>query len=389
MSSENSGTAFTKHGPGSYISPKDGGILSNPELLWIDDEWTEERTAEAQQALLEQKSNGAAPNDFWINKYKTSGAKYWHEFYKRNKTNFYKDRHYLQVVFPELDIKDEANSECTNNGNRNPLKLMEVGCGVGNAVLPLLEVNPLLQIVAIDFAKSAIELLNSEISGNSKYNIISPDRMDTDGNANGCDGDKRIAAHVCDITKDALPVLDNSMDLILCMFVVSAIAPELMESAFRKLYQALKPGGKLLFRDYGRFDEAQMRFTNKSRLEDNFYVRQDGTCAYYFEDKELVRLLCGPNHSIPCKPTSSLVNTSENNNKCDSVALDSVFNSVMNFDVDNSCGVSSNYGAAESGRGVGFECEECYYIHRQYANRNQKKVRYRVWLHGKFVKPKG
>ena len=35
----------------------------------------------------------------------------------------------------------------------------------------------------------------------------------------------------------------------------------------------------------------------------------------------------------------------------------------------------------------GFQCEECYYIQRQYANRAQKVARYRVWLHGTFIKP--
>jgi 2-polyprenyl-3-methyl-5-hydroxy-6-metoxy-1,4-benzoquinol methylase len=36
--------------------------------------------------------------------------------------------------------------------------LLEVGCGVGNAALPLLEVNPHLNVVAIDFAEKAVEL---------------------------------------------------------------------------------------------------------------------------------------------------------------------------------------------------------------------------------------
>ncbi|MEQ2170083.1 Methyltransferase-like protein 6 [Goodea atripinnis] len=52
----------------------------------------------------------------------------------------------------------------------------------------------------------------------------------------------------------------------------------------------LKPGGVVLFRDYGLYDHAMMRFKSASKLGDNFYVRQDGTRSYFFSKEFLAKL---------------------------------------------------------------------------------------------------
>lgn len=38
----------------------------------------------------------------------------------------------------------------------------------------------------------------------------------------------------------------------------------------------------MIFRDYGLFDHAMLRFSKGHKISDHFYVRQDGTRAYYF-----------------------------------------------------------------------------------------------------------
>lgn len=284
----NKGTAFTKLGPAAYA----GDILDDPELLWTEDVWNEVREEEAQRKLAEQ---GSSISDYWKNQYETKAGTFWHKFYKRNADHFYKDRHYLHLVFPEL----LGGSAQTDTSESAPLHLLEVGCGVGNAVLPLIEINPNIHVVAMDFARSAIEILNKHpfvvscfdediagpptfvhgITTHSTANSNAPASTGGDSSTestahehvqrNECNqhtgstssneqelsdalAKRRVRTAVRCIVKDPLPVGAASMDLSLCMFVLSAISPTEQLVALRKIADVLKPGGKLLVRDYGR-----------------------------------------------------------------------------------------------------------------------------------------
>jgi len=192
-------------------------------------------------------------SDFKKKKYETEARKNWDLFYKRNATNFFKDRHWTHREFPEL---------LPENLSQRPHVLLEAGCGVGNCIFPLVEETPDVFAYACDFSHRAVDFVKS----NPLYN------------------EEHFNAFQCDLTEDTLT--DNiplqSVDIVLMVFVLSAISPEKMCAALQNIAKVLKPGGVLLFRDYGLYDHAMLRFSTGHKLEENFYVRQDGTRAYYF-----------------------------------------------------------------------------------------------------------
>ncbi|KAI9189572.1 hypothetical protein H9P43_001005 [Blastocladiella emersonii ATCC 22665] len=211
--------------------------------------------ARAEQILA--KDTKPVP-DFWVKKYKAEAAKSWDLFYKRNERNFYKDRHWTDREFEELQFGDAKVVVC------------EVGCAVGNFVWPLLRSRPNMFAYMCDFSKNAVALVQTH----PEYDA------------------SRICAFVADLTVDDLTktIPPAGVDILSFIFVLSAIAPEHMDAAVANIARVVKPGGIVLFRDYALYDQAQLRFKPGHRLEDGLYVRQDGTMAYYFTTEILASL---------------------------------------------------------------------------------------------------
>ncbi|KAK9498340.1 hypothetical protein O3M35_002995 [Rhynocoris fuscipes] len=210
-----------------------------------------------EQNILEQQNNRPL-SDFTKSKFEKNAQKHWDLFYKRNCERFFKNRYWTMKEFEEL----------SDGGNRKIL--LEVGCGVGNLLYPLIEEGLFLKIYACDFSPRAIQLVKE----NPRYNP------------------EIITAFQADLTvADSLSCnVKEAVDIVTMVFVLSAIAPSLFSNAIRNLAAVLKPGGIVFFRDYGLYDMAQLRFKPGHKIADQYYVRQDGTRSYFFTIEELRKL---------------------------------------------------------------------------------------------------
>jgi len=249
------------HGPAGGEGGDAGGAEVNQPELHIDEESSWTLVPALDPARMETARQREAATPALPAHHRQRSQANWDRFYQSNTTNFFKDRHYLHHQFSELLPSEEERT------------ILEYGCGVGNTVLPLMKTQPRARFIAMDFSHTAIRLLQTH----------------PDFEAGRC------TAFVSDLTKDDLPpsIPPDSIDIILLIFVMSALAPEHMLTVLTKLHRVLKPGGVILFRDYGKYDMAQLRFLsrkNPNKIDDCMYVRWDGTTSYFFSLEELREL---------------------------------------------------------------------------------------------------
>ncbi|KAM8790754.1 tRNA N(3)-cytidine methyltransferase METTL8, mitochondrial [Rhynchonycteris naso] len=324
------------------VAPLGSRILTDPARvfehnMWDHMQWSKEEEAAARK-IVEENSVVRVLLKEQV-KYESEANKYWDTFYKIHKNKFFKDRNWLLREFPEIlpsdqktekktkelswdhgktnaancfsrkhcstipeenyykkcfgvsDGQSKAESDFSNPDSeehrREPLKtelfpgskatfrILEVGCGAGNSVFPILNALqnvPKSFLYCCDFASGAVDLVKSH----SSYRAA------------------QCCAFVHDVCDDGLsyPFPDGTLDVVLLVFVLSSIHPDRMQAVINRLSKLLKPGGMLLFRDYGRYDKTQLRFKRGHCLSENFYVRGDGTRAYFFTKGEVHDLFC-------------------------------------------------------------------------------------------------
>ena len=228
----------------------------------------------------------------------TNQNKNWEKFYKFNKTNFFQDRHYILKEFIEL-----------NNDIRPSISLLDMGCGVGNSFYPLIKVKNNLIVYAFDFSNRAIN--------NAKTHKLYEKNKD------------RIFLKNLDLVKDEIDY--PSCDYGILMFVLSAINPEYHEKIIEKISNKINKDGIVFFRDYAKYDMAQIRFAQrkKNKVNENLYMRKDKTLSYFFEQKEIENLFNKYNfQTIDSKLVSRVIENRKENKKMNRLWLQIKFKKI-------------------------------------------------------------
>ena len=236
-----------------YLKDEDEVFKHN---AWDDVDWTEDQLTLA-KAQVEANSKAKLTAE-QREHYEKSAWDYWDKFYGIHANRFFKDRNWLFTELPQL--------AGLNGGGT----VLEVGCGTGSTVYPIMQRLPRALVYCCDFSPQAVDLVKE----------------------NPAFDPERCVPFVCDATNPdswgGCPVPEGSVDVALFIFSLSAMEPGGMKVAAANVIKLLKPGGIIFFRDYGQFDLAQLRFKSGKCIDDDFYVRGDGTRCYFFT-REFVR----------------------------------------------------------------------------------------------------
>jgi hypothetical protein len=376
----------------------------NDTIPWVEDHWTLQEEEEVEKLILlnaaKCRSTRSVDDDYRHhnghsqqqtrprNSDKDGDA--WNRFYQFHATNFFKDRHYLATTFPhEFStchiLRNQISNASTASAESDPYPSVisrcwvEIGCGVGNALLPLLEPDNDIQSGATTRASSSrrsddnTTLVEWTVHG-LDVSAVAIALLKQDARFVQAERQGHASAHVYNLTKstssssssssssllsggsgDSLPrMVRHVAHVTSLLFCLSAIDPRHFATAVRNAAATLKrhddssPAAVLVFRDYGRYDAAHLKLaTQRGKLQwharesecdhhepnefahrpNAWYRKHDGTTCYYFTVEEVTELM-------------------------------------------------EEYG--------GLTTLDCAYIQRVYTNRSTGTVRRRVWVQGRF-----
>ncbi|KAK7278240.1 hypothetical protein RJT34_23266 [Clitoria ternatea] len=271
-----------------------------------------------------------------------SDVKAWNQFHLRHASGkFFKERRYLLKEFPEL-LSSPPNS-----------KLLEVGCGNGSTLLPILRNNKDMIVFACDCSNETLQRAKEIISatlasslenrfrtfccdistnGFPNWLVCNPCKESFSQKQSYCmaDGGEDNGLHIINPnSSEEFGCCVGGVDFVTLIFTLSAVPLERMPRSIKECFIVLKPGGVVFFRDYGLYDMTMLRFEPDKRVGFREYMRSDGTRSYFF-------------------------------------CLDTVRNLFL---------------------GAGFTELELDYCCVKSVNRRKEKSMQRVWVHGKFQKP--
>ncbi|CAI8603265.1 unnamed protein product [Vicia faba] len=260
------------------------------EYFCKDFEWEELRSEiESNPSLRHHFDSSSSSNS----QSPQSDVQAWKQFHTRHSSGkFFKERRYLLKEFPQL---------LSSHPNSNP-KLLEVGCGNGSTVLPILRANKDVIVYACDCSDETLDRAKEIVNANAidsfkhRFHTFSCD-VSTNGfpnwlacntcrdkflqNQSDVEGDNGMnVKESC--SSEGFDCCVGGVDFVTLIFTLSAVPLERMPRSIKECFSVLKPGGMVLFRDYGLYDMTMLRFEPDKRVGFREYIRSDGTRSYFF-----------------------------------------------------------------------------------------------------------
>ena len=247
----------------------EGGFSAAGEYHARDFDWADHARQTAAAAAASPQRPGGRGDEAGEEGPGCSPAGAWERFHRvqNGRAKFFEPRRYLMHEFPGLF------------GAR---RVLELGCGSGSAALPVAAENPGCEVLAVDFAEASV----TQLQGSARELGLGPPRV----RATVCDA----AARPC-----PRPLMGLGADACLMVFLLSAVEPARMPDVLTNAFEALHPGGRVYFRDYGLYDAAQIKWPPAQQSANSesggtgvgpTYWRQDGTLSHFFERGHLVGL---------------------------------------------------------------------------------------------------
>lgn len=200
----------------------------------------------------------------------------------------YKDRHLLRsflsdIVSPSVSLNPKTHipplHQQQHQQVENKIYILEVGCGIGNSIFPLLRANPLLFGIGFDISKQAILSIheNAEFQ-NCRLNAFVADASIPDTYVSK-------VANIC----------EQGVDFVTLVWTLSAMCLKRREDCVKGIVQCVKTGGVIHIRDFAVGDMRYLKFKARREedndvKEENLFLRGDGTYAYFFSVDELKEL---------------------------------------------------------------------------------------------------
>jgi len=230
-------------------------------------------------------------------------SQHWNRFYRQSEERFFKDRKWILKDFPEIDpqvfrasrarrggrhlMNLEGEDRVDTGGEREKEddgdegdysdlhRIFEMGCGAGSTLIPILKGirSEKLRYYGCDLSEAAVASVQRRVTEIGE--------------------EDRVKVFVHNVSSPDVVPFSEGVDIVIMIFVLSAMGYDEINAAIANAYRLLRPGGMVLLRDYAEGDLTQFRFKPDRCLDQNLYIRGDGTRAYFLNQESLRCLMLG------------------------------------------------------------------------------------------------